>query len=571
MSSDKTISRRDFIRFMGGVWAGLSMAGCADSLQRGSRSGRPNIIVILSDDMGFSDLGCYGGEIDTPNLDALAASGLRFAQFYNTARCCPTRASLLTGLYPHQAGIGHMMEDKGFDGYRGDLSRNAVTIAEVLRSAGYGTYMCGKWHVTPRVRPEAPKDNWPCQRGFDRFFGTIDGAGSYFDPSSLTLDNTQIPPGEDFYYTDAISDHAVQFLSEHNPDRPFFLYVAYTAAHWPLHARPEDIVKYKGRYDAGWDAVRQQRLQRMRTMGLIDPEWDLTPRDPNVPAWENEPLKDWHIRRMEVYAAMIDRMDRGIGRIVEQLRKNGQRNNTLILFIQDNGACAEEIGSAAPAAPEPAAPMAANELQLQSQPKNTRSGDPVRRGKGVLPGSADTYQSYGRGWANASNTPFRLYKHWVHEGGISTPLIAHWPERIRDRGAICGHCGHLIDIMATCVDAAAAEYPAQFAGHSVIPLVGRSLLPAFENRPIERPEGLFWEHEGNRAVRMGQYKLVARHNQPWELYDMAKDRSELHDLASKQPERVERLKAMFEAWAQRTQVLPWKQVNAPRDKEKSQF
>ncbi len=569
MSLDNRLSRRDFLRLTGGILTGFTLGGCAETALSRKESRRPNILVILSDDMGFSDLGCYGGEIDTPNLNGLAASGLRFTQFYNTARCCPTRASLMTGLYPHQAGIGHMMEDKGYEGYRGDLSRNAVTIAEALKLAGYGTYMCGKWHVTPRVRPEAPKYNWPCQRGFDRFFGTIAGAGSYFDPSALTLDNTQIPPGNDFYYTDAISDHAVQFLSGHSPEEPFFLYVAYTAAHWPLHARPEDIAKYNGRYNAGWDLIRQARLERMRKMGLIDTAWEMTPRDPNVPAWEEEPLKDWHIRRMEVYAAMIECMDRGIGRIVECLRKNGQLDNTLILFMQDNGGCAEEIGSAASQAPEPAPPMAPDALQLQSQPKNTRSGDPVRRGRGVFPGPADTYQSYGQGWANASNTPFRLYKHWVHEGGISTPLIVHWPAGIRDGGAIRRQSGHLIDIMPTCLDAAGAAYPTTFAGHSIPPRVGRSLLPAFDNRPIERPEGLFWEHEGNRAVRKDRYKLVARHNQPWELYDMTKDRTEMHDLSSEHPELVTQLKQMYQAWARRSQVLPWQQVNSPRPKQQS--
>ena len=429
--------------------------------------------------------------------------------------------------------------------------------------------MCGKWHVTPHVRPEAPNYNWPCQRGFDRFFGTIAGAGSYFDPSALTLDNTQIPPGEDFYYTDAISDHAVQFVSEHPADKPFFMYVAYTAAHWPLHARPEDIAKYKGRFDAGWDAIRIQKLERMRKMGLIDPAWEMTPRDPNVPAWEDEPLKDWHLRRMEVYAAMIDCMDRGIGRIVESLRKSGQLDNTLILFMQDNGGCAEEIGSNDLQTPQPAPPLAADALQLQSQPKNTRSGDPVRRGKGVFPGTPDTYQSYGQGWANASNTPFRLYKHWVHEGGISTPLIAHWPDKIRNGGAIRTQCGHLIDIMATCVDAAGAAYPETFGGNAIPPMAGRSLLPAFDNRPIDRPEGIFWEHEGNRAVRMGQYKLVSRFKQPWELYDMTKDRSELHDLAAEQPERVKELGKLYQAWAKRSQVIPWGQLNAPRQKPKT--
>jgi arylsulfatase A-like enzyme len=566
MSLDKPISRREFIRLTGGVLAGLSLGGCTNPAQNQSASRQPNILVILSDDMGFSDLGCYGGQIDTPNLNALAASGLRFTQFYNNARCCPTRASLMTGLYPHKAAIGHMMEDKKYDGYRGDLSRNTVTIAEALKSAGYGTYMCGKWHVTPHVKPDAPKHNWPCQRGFDRYFGTIAGAGSYFDPSALTLDNTQIPPGEDFYYTDAISDYAVRFISEHSADKPFFLYAAYTAAHWPLHARPEDIAKYKGRFDAGWDAMRLEKLERMRQMGLIDRGWELTPRDPNVPAWEDQPLKEWHLRRMEVYAAMIDCMDRGIGRIVESLRKSGQLDNTLILFMQDNGGCAEEIGSKAKETPEPAPPLAANALQLQSQPKNTRSGDPVRRGEGILPGSADTYQSYGVGWANASNTPFRLYKHWVHEGGISTPLIVYWPARVRDGGAIRSQCGHLIDIMPTCLEAAGATYPAALGGNAIPPMAGRSLLPAFDNRPVERPEGIFWEHEGNRAVRMGQVKLVSRFKQPWELYDLTKDRSEMHDLAAEQPQRVKELVQLYEAWAKRNQVVPWGQVNAPRQK-----
>jgi len=567
--TDRPISRRQFIKASASALAGLSLAGCAGPGASWAESQPPNIIVILSDDMGFSDLGCYGGEINTPNLDALAAAGLRFTQFYNTARCCPTRASLMTGLYPHQAGIGHMVNDKGYDGYRGDLSRNAVTIAEVLKSAGYGTYMCGKWHVTPHTRPEGPKYNWPCQRGFDRFFGTIAGAGSYFDPSALTLDNTQIPPTSDFYYTDAISDHAVEFLSTHPADKPLFLYVAYTAAHWPMHARPEDIARYKGRYDAGWDSIRLQRLERMRKMGLIDPDWELTPRDPNVPAWQDEPMKDWHIRRMEVYAAMIDCMDRGIGRIVDQLRKSGRLDNTLILFMQDNGGCAEEIGSGAPLTPDPVPPMAPDALQPLSQPKNTRSGDPVRRGKGVLPGPADTYQSYGQGWANASNTPFRLYKHWVHEGGISTPLIAHWPARIRDAGAIRNQPGHLIDIMPTCLEAARATYPAVFAGSTIKPMAGRSLMPALDNRPIERPECLFWEHEGNRAVRNDRYKLVARHNSPWELYDLKKDRSELHDLSAERPELAARLREMYDAWAERSQVLPWEQVNAPRQKPKT--
>jgi len=308
---------------------------------------RPNVLIILSDDMGYSDLGCYGGEIRTPHLDGLAKNGLRFTQFYNTARCCPTRASLLTGLYAHQAGVGHMTEDFGHDGYHGDLGPRAVTIAQVLRPAGYRTYATGKWHVTKHVKPDAPKDNWPLQRGFDRYYGTLDGGGSYYDPGTLTRDNTALSPFADpeyqpkqYYYTDAITDHAVRFVTEHRRDhaaKPFFLYVAYTAAHWPMHALPEDVAKYKGVYDRGYQPIREERFVRMKEMGLVDPAWGLSPL---AGAWDKVPNKEWEARCMEVYAAMVDRMDQGIGRIVDALKASGQWENTLLLFLQDNGGCA---------------------------------------------------------------------------------------------------------------------------------------------------------------------------------------------------------------------------------------
>ncbi|RMF43561.1 MAG: arylsulfatase, partial [Planctomycetota bacterium] len=402
---------------------------------------RPNIVCIMSDDMGYSDIGCYGSEIETPVLDRLASEGLRFTQFYNAARCCPTRASLLTGLYPHQAGVGHMMEDRGYDGYRGDLNRNCVTIAEVLRSAGYRTYMAGKWHVTKTVQPrsEADKHNWPLQRGFDRFYGTIHGAGSFFDPNSLTRDNTLISPYADpeyqpaggFYYTDAIADHAARFVQEHqqqSPQAPFFVYVSFTAAHWPMHARPEDIAKYRGKYDAGYEAVRQARYRRMIELGVIDEA--STTCFPIDPAWMETDYLAWDIHNMEVYAAMVDCMDRGIGRILDALRATGQYDNTLVLFLQDNGGCAENSGRSGvgpPQADHPTLdPLPDDYLQPDMRPKQTRDGYPVRTGKGVMAGPADTYIAYGRGWATVSNTPFREYKHWVHEGGIATPLIAHW-------------------------------------------------------------------------------------------------------------------------------------------------
>ncbi|MFP6752670.1 MAG: sulfatase-like hydrolase/transferase, partial [Pirellulaceae bacterium] len=312
---------------------------------------RPNIILIMSDDMGYSDIGCYGGEIQTPNLDQLAADGVRFTQFYNTGRCCPTRGALLSGLYSHQSGIGWMMTDRGYDGYRGDLNRNCVTIAEAMRPAGYRTYMAGKWHVTKYIQPQGPKDNWPTQRGFDRFYGTITGAGSFFDPGTLTRDNTMISPfvdkeyqPEEYYYTDAISDHAVRYVNDHagdHADKPFFMYVSYTAAHWPMHALPRDIAKYKGRYDNGYGPTREARQKKMKQLGLIDSRLEMAPQ---VGDWEKVEQKEWEVACMEVYAAMIDNMDQGIGRIVEALEKNGQLDNTLIMFFQDNGGCQEMVG-----------------------------------------------------------------------------------------------------------------------------------------------------------------------------------------------------------------------------------
>jgi len=308
---------------------------------------RPNIILIMGDDMGYSDLGLMGSEIKTPNLDRLGANGLLFTQFYNTARCCPTRASLLTGLYPQQAGIGHMMEDRGSVAYRGDLSQRAVTIAEVLKQAGYATYMSGKWHITPYIADQLenpPQHNWPLQRGFDGFFGTILGAGSFYDPGSLAEDNQYIAPDKDFYYTNAISDRAVNYILDHKSDNPFFIYVAYTAAHWPMHALPKDIAKYRGKYDKGWDQTRTDRLAKMKELGLVRDSWQLTERDPGVLAWTDSIAdREWEIANMEVYAAMIDNMDQGIGKIMEALRTREVFDNTLVLFLQDNGACAEEL------------------------------------------------------------------------------------------------------------------------------------------------------------------------------------------------------------------------------------
>lgn len=572
------------IRCLAPVW---SVALCALSLAAGAAP-RPNIVLILSDDMGFSDVGCYGGEIDTPTLDGLAKSGLRFTQFYNTARCCPTRASLLTGLYPHQAGIGHMMDDRGHDGYRGDLNRNCVTIAEALKPAGYAAYAVGKWHVTKFTRPQgdAEKRNWPLQRGFDRFYGTIHGAGSFYDPNSLARDNTLISPYADpqyqpaeYFYTDAISDHAARFIREHTAragDKPFFLYVAYTAAHWPMHAKEADIAKYKGKYDAGYEPVRLARWEKAKRLGLIDPGWQLSPQ---TGQWSDVKNREFESRCMEVYAAMVDRMDQGIERIVEELKRQGQFDNTLIFFLQDNGGCAEPMGRGGEFKPRPdkppLPPMNPADLQFDMIPKQTRDGFPVRQGYGVLPGPADTYIGYGRDWANVSNTPFREYKHWVHEGGISTPLIVHWPGGIASgqRNKLVHAPGHLIDIMATCVDVAGAKYPKEVGGENIKPMEGVSLRPAFMGKPLNRPNPIFWEHEGNRAVREGRWKLVAKENKPWELYDMEADRTETNDLAAQRPDKVKELAAKWDAYAARANVLPlggWRAQTkaAPKKAEK---
>lgn len=487
---------------------------------------KPNIVVILADDLGYSDIGCYGGEIQTPNLDALAAKGVRFTNFFNTARCCPSRAALLTGLYSHQAGVGHMTADSKQPGYRGELNRQCVTIAEALRLAGFRTYMVGKWHVSRDDHMKAPNESWPLGRGFDRYFGTINGAGSYYRPTTLTRDNTPVEaPSKGFYYTDAIADQAATFVAEHHKDQrdtPFFLYVAFTSPHWPLHALKEDIARYQGKYKEGWEVMRARRHQRMKDLGIVDRKWAVPPSD--APPWAKVPeeKKAELDLRMAIYAAQVDRMDQGIGRIVAGLKKNGVFENTLVLFLADNGGCAEVIERGQPG--------------------------------GVL-GEDSSFASYGRGWAWLSNAMLRLFKHWVHGGGVSSPLIAHWPKGIPAHGELRRQSGHLIDIMATCLDVAQAKYPAEYQGHKITPLEGKSLVPAFANRPVER-EAIYWEHEGNKAVLVGNWKLVSQHPGPWELYNLQDDRAETKDLAQAEPARVQELSALWQRWAERANVLP---------------
>ena len=515
-------------------------------------SGRPNIVVILADDLGYSDIGCYGGEISTPNLDALAAGGLRFSSFYNAGRCCPSRASLLTGLYPHQVGMGWMTSKSAdLPGYRGDLSREAVTLAEVLRGAGYGTYMCGKWHVSQSDVPIGPGDNWPTRRGFDRFYGTNKGGAGYFDPQKLFRGDELISAPSDaeyqpahFYYTDAIADQASRFIHEHHKQqagKPFFLYAAFTAPHWPLHAPAAAVEKYRRKYDVGYQPIRDKRFARQKELRIVPPDAELSPIAGN---WDEQPDKQWEARCMEVYAAQVELMDAGVGKIVSALRQENQLEQTLVLFLSDNGGCAEKTGRESP-------------TQAGVHPPRTRDGRPIREGRQVMPGPDDTFIAYGLNWANVSNTPFRRYKHWVHEGGIATPFIAHWPGGISRRGEIEQQVGHVIDIMPTCVALAGATYPHEFKGRSIKPLQGISLLPAVNGQGGPRTSPVFWEHEGNRAIRSGQWKLVAGgEDGPWELYDMSTDRAEMHDLSTAQAERAREMAARWQQWAEANDVLP---------------
>jgi len=552
----------------------IILASLLPSVSLLSAKDRPNIVLIMADDMGYSDIGCYGSEINTPTLDQLARNGVRFTQFYNTSRCCPTRAALLTGLYSHQAGIGLMTGDRGWPAYRGDLNTRCVTIAEVLAQSGYRNYMSGKWHVTRHTSPKGPQHNWPRQRGFDRFYGTITGAGSFWDPATLCRGNTYVTPDNDseyqpetYFYSDAISDNAATYIRDHakgHSDKPFFLYVSYTSAHWPMHAHEKDIAKYKGKYDRGYGPIRKARYQKAIKQGVIEGKWRLTPAHSN---WEKFPHKEWDIRCMEVYAAMVDNMDQGIGKIVNALKDTRSHDNTIIIYLQDNGGCAEGYGRRDNSDKKSRfnfKPFGPDDLQTKIwPPMQTRDGRWVRTGPKTMPGAEDTFVAYGLGWANTSNTPFRGYKHDGYEGGISTPFIVHWPAGIKAdrRNQIVHTPSHLIDLMATFVEASGAEYPQRFKNEKIQPMEGISLLPALAGKQLERNAPLAFEHHGNLALREGRWKIVSgyRKDKPvnWELYDMAHDRTELNNLARKNPKKLNELTAKWQQWATRVGVQPW--------------
>lgn len=518
---------------------------------------RANIILIMADDMGFSDIGCMGAEIRTPHLDRMAAGGMRLTQLYNNARCCPTRASLLTGLYPHQTGIGHMMADLGHPSYRGFLNEDCITLGEGLGAAGYSTHLIGKWHVGGQYSPDR-RDKWrpgspgfprPIDRGFDEHFGTLGGSGSYYLPHGLIRNDVLIDdPGPNFYYTDAITDESVRVIEDAASagGKPFFAFVSHVAPHWPLHAPEAEIEPYRDTYRVGWDAIRLRRFERMKELGVIAKDWDMSPRDPYAPPWEAVKHRDWEAARMAVYAAQVSRMDAGIGRILETLERTGQAENTLVMFLSDNGGCAELLREEG--------------LTEQILPL-TQDGRPVRSGNdpSIMPGPPDTYMSYDLPWANVSNTPFRLYKHWVHEGGISGPCVAYWPGVIPAETISQQPC-HVVDLMPTFLQIAAGTYPAEFGGSAIHACEGESLTSLLVGEPWSRRSAICWEHEGNRALRLGKWKLVSRYPDEWELYDMNCDRTELNDLAGDLPDVVEELSIAYQRWAERTGVVPWETV-----------
>ena len=532
---------------------------------------RPNVVLILADDMGFSDPGCFGGEIRTPNLDGLAKDGVRMAQFYNGARCCPTRASLLTGLYAHQTGMGEMNQDRGLPAYRGEINDRCATIAEVLREQGYHTGMVGKWHLvhldiagSPDAKalmnfekegPISPsKANWPVNRGFEAHWGTIPGVEDYWAPYGMVHDETPLKPeGEDFYYTDWITDHSVGLIDGYAKDarKPFFLYVAYTAPHWPMQARQADVDRYRGTYDVGWDRIRETRYARQIRMGLLKAEWRLSPRasnaamndrDSKVSSWEAAEHKPWQAARMATYAAMVETMDRGIGRIVGELKAKGMDRNTVVFFLSDNGGCQEQV-----------------QPEWYDIPTKTPDGRTIHIGNAAehTPGADKTvYQSYGPMWANASNTPFRRFKHLTEEGGIAAPFIVRWPNGGLRAGSVDrDDVGHIVDLMPTILGITGATYPATMRGKPILPLEGKSLVPVFQGGKIDRGD-LFWEHENNRAMRRGDWKIVAPNGEPWRLFDLAHDRTELTDLSARYPRVKAAMIAAWTAWAYRVGAYP---------------
>lgn len=550
------LTRRTFLGGSAAVLLSTSLLSCMSQTDK-----RPNILLVMADDMGFSDAGCYGGEIRTPYLDTLAENGLKFTQFYNCARCCPTRASLMTGQYPHKVGLGRNGRT---------LGRNGITIAEVLNDVGYNTAMVGKWHLSQtatlhdkqeqlkwlnhqdyRDKDFAPVDTYPVNRGFERHYGAIWGVINFFDPFSLVEGEEPVKTvPEDYYFTDAITDRALDYLQDMKKEnKPWFLYLAHCAPHWPLHARDEDIRKYKGVYDQGWNHMRNDRFQRQLELGLFKKENtplpDVQSRDLDWDTLDDQE-RQFQVDKMQAHAAMVDRIDQNLGRVIDYLRDSNQLDNTVIFFLCDNGASPET----------PTHPG----FDRNSE---TREGKPVKYDHDILkgepphyPGPETTYAGIGPAWANASNTPFRFWKKESFEGGVHTPFIVHWPRGLKKKGAMTEQVGHAIDILPTCLDLARTEYPDRYGEHDLTPLDGKSLLPVLQGEQRESHEVLYFEHEGGRAIRIGDWKLVALLTGDWELYDLSNDRTEMNDLSDQYPDKVENMRRMWLSWAKKVDVPP---------------
>lgn len=525
---------------------------------------RPNIVIIMADDMGYSDLGCFGGEIDTPNLDGLAENGIRLSTFYNTARCCPSRASMLTGLDPHQSGVGRMTKDSHLPAYRGTLNKSSVTIAEVLKESGYQTGMVGKWHLSVTKSLEKDKQlkwlshqenydlfsdtlTYPTHRGFDKFYGNIWGVVDYFDPFSLVNGTKQVMfVNEDYYHTNAIGDSAVAYVEKFSKNKePFFLYVAHCAPHWPLHAPEKEIEKYKDVYKKGWREIRNKRYQRLIKKGIIRTNNAELPKFMFPERWEENPDKEWDARAMAVHAAMVDVMDQSIGKLIDELEVTGELENTVIFFFSDNGASPEVVETYEPGF---------------DRAGSTRDGRKVvfPKKKDSMPGLETVHSSIGSVWAHVVNTPYRFWKAKIFGGGINSPFIAYWPKGVKEKGIIKDNPAHVMDIMATCVELANAKYPKNYQGNVITPTLGKSMLPILLRESDEATQEVyFWEHYGKAALVNNNWKLVKlEKDSPWELYDLAKDKTEIHNVAEKNPEVVQKLAVQWDLLADKYQVYP---------------
>lgn len=564
------LTRSQFLRLltMGGTCAALTSRQLLSSPKPSMSPAlapvaeRPNFLVILADDMGFADIGSYGAEIPTPNLDALAARGVRFSQAYNYARCCPSRAALLTGLHPHRAGVGHMVQDGGTSSYRGYLGPECPTVAESLRAAGYATWMAGKWHVGGNVlahrpetwRPGSDRQPGPLDRGFDRFYGTLCGAGSFYLPPTLMDQNQFVTSvSEDYYYTDELGHRAAAFATEAKAaGKPFFGYLAFTAPHWPLHAPADEVARFRGRYREGWTKLRQHRHETLKAQGILSAKWAISPADAGVENWREHSTqrRDWEDNRMAVYAAMISRMDAAIGEVVAALKANGQYENTVVMFLSDNGGCAEFLRESG------------GHVERYGLPMRDGRPTPVGDRPDLAPGPEASFMAVGRSWANASNSPFRFYKKWIHEGGIATPLIISGPGvEPAAQGSIQHEPVTLLDLAPTILELARSKSLREIRGHSAPALDGESLVSLLAgHRGWRRGKPLIWEHEGNRAIRIGQWKLVAEHHGPWELYDMVNDRTELHDVANSHPGLARSLSAQWDDWSASLGVIGWDEL-----------